>query len=116
MAEQKFSDYAEARKRLADMGIAEGQWIELFDLLDTVTNTDIVDIRNNQFHDDAFDLLVGIQSATDKKVKQTTAFLRRFAEHIVAQVCSNESPEKVRDIVDHLPQMVKLEKEDEAAL
>lgn len=108
----KFSAYVEARKALEAKGISEEDYIELFDLLETVTGTDLDAIRDNQFHDDAFDLAANIQSATDKKIRYVGAFLRRFAEHVVRHACSIEESEKIAEIVDRLPQMVKLNKED----
>lgn len=114
MAEQKFSDYVEARRVLADRGIGEEQYIELFNLLDTVTSMDLETIRNGQFHDDAFDLAVGIKAATDKNVRQVSAFLRRFAEHVVGQLHNGE-PEKITEIVDRLPQMVGRSEEADSA-
>jgi hypothetical protein len=106
----KFGDYIKAKEalkaRLARAGIAEWEYLELLGLLEAVTGTDLETVRGEQFADDAYSLAVMIQCATGKKTQQISLHLRRFAEHVVRHAMSVEEPEKIKDIVDQLPQMV----------
>lgn len=118
MAEPEFHNYMQARQmlknKLEKTGISEDEYLELFDLLDTVTNVDLGTIRDEQFRDDAWDLAVSIQSATEKKRQIVSAHLRKFAEHVVRHACHIEDVGKINDLVDRLPQMSSQEQGETA--
>lgn len=118
MAEPEFHNYMQARQmlknKLEKTGISEDEYLELFDLLDTVTNVDLGMMRDEQFRDDAWDLAVSIQSATEKKRQIVSAHLRKFAEHVVRHACNIEDIGKIHDLVDRLPQMSSQEQNETA--
>ncbi|SRR5713226_5893 len=107
--ERNFKKYVKARaeldKRLAKAGIPESEYLNLLDLLETVTETYLEDARQSQFFDDANELAISIQAATEKKIRQVSTYLRNFAEHIVKHACNIQDDAKIQSIVDSLPQM-----------
>src|SRR5258708_931771 len=73
------------------------EYVELRDGLDQA--------RNNQFHDDAYDILADIKQSSNKNVESLSVWLRKFALHVALETVSLTQIHGgyVDVIVDHIP-------------
>jgi Mg2+ and Co2+ transporter CorA len=62
--------------------------------------------RRAQFTDDARDILVEMKQATNRNTELLSAFLRKFAEHVLRHAYDESGQARdIKDLVDHIPQM-----------
>ena len=72
--------------------------------------------REKQFEDDAYEMLLNMNAASNKNTEKLAKFLRDFAEHVVAWTLNHASPTErnnVQALTDKLPLFYRDESEDE---
>lgn len=73
----------------------------------------LAQMRNEQFHQAAYDLAVDISAASNKNVDRISAFLRKFARYVVSSVLRMETANvSLEDLLDRIPDMEEVEEEE----
>lgn len=108
--QQDQQDVADAEKALAALGsLSSANFDQAFKLLRKRRNAldDIAKIQQEQFYQDAFNLISQAQSAGQgDKVVIVSQFLRQFAEYIATQTQSLQATySDIKSIVDHIGAM-----------
>lgn len=100
---------AEIEKRLEALGIPPEKAQEALQHFDEYMEAKdaLAKGREQQFHEDAYELARRMSAASNKNVTLLALHLRAFAEHIATYVLRAEkqeaTPGHVADLVDHIP-------------
>lgn len=94
------------REKLSALGIGPERMGEVTQLLEAYAEMrlDIKTYRQNQFFEDAKDLIFQTSGKRGDRTSEVAAFLRKFAEHVTRHVASPDRGE-LADVVDRIPAM-----------
>lgn len=108
--QQDQQDIADAEAALATIGLAPANFNQALTQLVKRRNAmqDIAKIQQNQFYQDAFNLINQVQNANagSDKIVVISQFLRSFAEYVATQTEALQATyADIKTLVDHIPPM-----------
>jgi predicted subunit of tRNA(5-methylaminomethyl-2-thiouridylate) methyltransferase len=107
---------AQLQAQLEKLGVKPERVQEAYELLDEYSRAknSLDSARNQQFHNEAWQLTADIKAISAKNTEKIAVYLRQFAEHVAQHALELSAQQtNVQDIVDRIPKMISDEESRE---